>query len=62
LSGPRHGDEQRPQRLSLLLPTDVFNETMEEFRAGGAPMVEVDERCIGEIPVHSRVFLFLLQR
>lgn len=42
LSNKHMDDEHRPpQRLSLLLPTDVFNGTMEMFRAGGAPMVEV---------------------
>lgn len=45
LSTHKHveGEEEQalPQRLSLLLPTDVFNGTMEAFRAGGAPMVEV---------------------
>jgi len=46
LSTHKHeeGEEHAlPQRLSLLLPTDVFNGTMEAFRAGGAPMVEVSE-------------------
>jgi len=33
-----HADE--PTRISLLLPTDAFNGTM-DFRASGAPMVEI---------------------
>jgi hypothetical protein len=44
-----HPDE--PSRISLLLPTDVFNGTMEAFRASGAPMVEVTCSVLDIFPV-----------
>ena len=44
-----HPDE--PSRISLLLPTDVFNGTMEAFRAAGAPMVEVTCSVLDIFPV-----------
>ncbi len=44
-----HSDE--PSRISLLLPTDVFNGTMDAFRVSGAPMVEVTCSVLDIFPV-----------